>query len=803
MHPLAVYALLALQPLAVAVDPALFFNPAGDPDQGANSMLCVPSDGSRGLYVLSGPSCTSKGFANIATAAACESYGVVWAQTKMITLARDTVEVIAAGEQWAWPTGCWFRTDGPVLPRATLVPPTLSPPTVQPPTALPATPAPVTPAPATPMPPTAGPPTPTPATPTPPSPAPPTPTPPTPRQPTALPPLPQPQTPVPFTAVSSTVQPPTAVPATAVPETPAPARMQMPGPPTTAPLALTAEEETTAAPFVPAPRDALREGARTVAATMGLATASLMLTTQAARADQFMKLAKCPPDAEAVEFLDSPTGMGRRTGTNNVDMSNPDVQQAKKLGMLGNVMVVVVLTTLHYFVVLLHYAASLACRRAPTAEEAKRGRRGATLGQSMAVCRFPSFSVFPFLTMMQPILTPAFSLLFYVHTLWDKVLALSSIAFCAAVVWCFSYWLREENFPCILESNGRGRISRWIFGAQDWTSRYHDHDVYERRFALIFRDYCHKYRWFIVFDAFVLALIAAVGGAVPDSTTQCAVQGGLMIAAVLGFMLFAIRLNPYLAPCDRYIIVVSSLLQAAGLLLALMCVLKEGRESPLLVQSSRVCIVISTAILLVKGLLDLVVFVWHCVAACLAARRTAAESHEAHLLQRYGDEEQEEMEEQPQVGGEDDTPSPARGCHRAYTAPTSQNSPADSGTFALPSSLSQQTTERERTASPTPSLQPLRACQLSFAGHSRPPSVSLTPLRRVWSLTEAESLEGRSALALSVSPGPRRPRPRRNSIALWAGSERAPSRCGSLAVSPIVQPCPSVTSASGDVHVAV
>ena len=587
------------QPPAAQV---LIWNPSGDFAQGADSLLCL-DNGSEKLYLIDNEPCAQSNARTPDNKTHCEGLAQSVLRSRLdIAIASAQAAQLRSDVAPSYPGGCWLRMDSPEVPGGQMAPtqPSLAPsvPSQSPTTA-----------------------------------------------------APSPMTALPGIAgkvnVSSS---------------------------STARLTETA--------------------ASTVAAIAALGSLNPMAATQAGRLKLMMKMARCPPDTDAQEldFLDSPTGVGRRSRHTNHSPSQTQENTQYRTVLLSNLGVVGGLVLLHYAVCVVHnvlrnhtnllsrrmpiatiapsapapvYAAvdndisepflsqTIACDRtnsrassrisgkygdnedsekpaercmsSPSVKSAEgmsvepsetglssggqRDRRHTSFQKSMAIMRFPSFAVLPFLILFQPLATPSFQLVYYSHNVSDKMLAICCVSLLLGLLAYIARRLRSASFRCILvdnsESDLRSPVMSWLLGRVHWSSQHLDNDIFERRFSLLFTNFTMQCRWYIVLDVLTLCLISIVGAVVPHTKTQCACQAVAMIVIELLFLAVVLNKMPFIAPLDHWHSIAIVVFQVGGLGFALVSVYYEEAW---IATTSRVLLLTSTLLVLLKGVFDIVIF---------------------------------------------------------------------------------------------------------------------------------------------------------------------------------------------------
>ena len=254
-----------------------------------------------------------------------------------------------------------------------------------------------------------------------------------------------------------------------------------------------------------------------------------------------------------------------------------------------------------------------------------------TLKHSLAVMRFPSFSVFPFLILFQPISTPAFVLLYYVHNVEDIIAAIFGLFVLLVLTILMGRELRTEKFDnecTLVEEEGRGKVCGWLLGTHSWTSKHTDTNSFERRHALIFKDFLHPFRWFLLIDILLLASISAIGAMIPATTNQCAIQAIIMTVLEVCFAVYIGCYCPFLAKLDYWNVLLITILQIVGLGLALVTILIDNTnpEKDRYATLSRGFLLASTVALLLKALFDVIVFIKDRIVSCATRKKDAKDA---------------------------------------------------------------------------------------------------------------------------------------------------------------------------------
>ena len=240
---------------------------------------------------------------------------------------------------------------------------------------------------------------------------------------------------------------------------------------------------------------------------------------------------------------------------------------------------------------------------------------GHTFSKSCAIMRFPSFSVFPFIVLFQPITTPAFTLLYYVHTAKGILAAAGGLFFLAGGVFWISRVLRPALFnshcELVTTTGKKGKVWRWLLGVAQWSSMHLTRcNHYERKYSLIFKDFSQRCRWFMLVDLTTLFIISAVGAILPKKTAECAVQAVVMTVVEVLFFIAIVKLDPFLARLDHFHLLSVTGCQIVGIIFALATLLLDDSNSAKesTAMASRVFLLASTMLVLVKAIFDVAVF---------------------------------------------------------------------------------------------------------------------------------------------------------------------------------------------------
>eukprot|EP00756_Hemistasia_phaeocysticola_P064277 Hpha_TRINITY_DN7664_c0_g1::TRINITY_DN7664_c0_g1_i1::g.19213::m.19213 len=345
----------------------------------------------------------------------------------------------------------------------------------------------------------------------------------------------------------------------------------------------------------------------------------------------FFDFSTCPPDDHAeLTFMANPTGAGkRRRGSGNGDEDNNATTSEKllerQMAMLANTGVVAGFAFVHLGLCLFYYLFRVARGETPNVMDV------------LAIVRFPSFSFFPLLFMLQNIIEPAAHLLYYNAPVGAQVLAvilmLGSLGFPDGI-------RRVTGGEGMLKKGCRvvadedavkyGKCKRFLFGTEMWASRRDP--SFERRYALLFKDFNWRCRRFLLADVAVIYAISFVSGFIATNITECTLSVLAVSLIELMYLCAVFYYKPFLTGLDFSYTVVLTSLQVLAIVLA---VIGLHLAEPGWLSASAIVLLLCTLILLVKSVFDLVVFFidrWNVRKAEKAARNDRREQR-AHALQ--------------------------------------------------------------------------------------------------------------------------------------------------------------------------
>eukprot|EP01062_Namystynia_karyoxenos_P009344 TRINITY_DN13306_c0_g1_i3.p1 TRINITY_DN13306_c0_g1~~TRINITY_DN13306_c0_g1_i3.p1 ORF type:complete len:1857 (+),score=250.54 TRINITY_DN13306_c0_g1_i3:117-5687(+) len=360
---------------------------------------------------------------------------------------------------------------------------------------------------------------------------------------------------------------------------------------------------------LPKPDVVLFHVAKSVVASAGIAAGLAgMLGMSPAAAAQGPKMARffdystCPPDDHGdLGWMANPTGAGKRSrggGASGGDSDDPEVKRTeRKAAMLANLGVVAGFA-----------AFNALCGAAVVAVKRSRGKR-CSIRSGMATARFPSFTMFPALFMLQNVLEPALNLMYYDPVWGDKFLSLLVIAFVGGLplfVWRVTadpYFLASYDFD-------RDKLDAkpyvvFLWGDHSWKSSPHD-KTFERRYSLVFKDFKGEYHRWLMLDILVVAVISALSAFIAQNAWHCTIQIALATLTEIVYLGAVFKYRPYIAELDHWYTVALTACQVGAISAALVA-MHDSHEG--LLTASAALLMLSTMIMVLKGFFDLYTFV--------------------------------------------------------------------------------------------------------------------------------------------------------------------------------------------------
>eukprot|EP01062_Namystynia_karyoxenos_P047439 TRINITY_DN3577_c0_g2_i4.p1 TRINITY_DN3577_c0_g2~~TRINITY_DN3577_c0_g2_i4.p1 ORF type:complete len:1144 (+),score=85.32 TRINITY_DN3577_c0_g2_i4:79-3432(+) len=313
----------------------------------------------------------------------------------------------------------------------------------------------------------------------------------------------------------------------------------------------------------------------------------VMIGTQGPKMARFFDYASCPPDDHAdLGFISNPTGAGKRSrGASNIGQKDDGSKagQAKeddegdlaerRGAMLAN------LGLLAAFVV------CNACCGLVVALIKMRACGNGSIKEGLATARFPSFSFFPALFMYQNVLEPAFHLLIFGGCIENRIMAVA----CAIVISMVpvSTWMMTGpdhlRVECVAnEEMKHEKLSTFLWGSHNWVSSAED-PTFERRFALIFKDFRAPYKRFLLVDVVVVSLIALVSAFVARNATQCSIQISAASLIEIAYLGVVCKCRPFIADLDHWYTIILTAGQICAITLA-----QDDKDALLRIKDARI-----------------------------------------------------------------------------------------------------------------------------------------------------------------------------------------------------------------------
>eukprot|EP01062_Namystynia_karyoxenos_P033216 TRINITY_DN24421_c0_g3_i2.p1 TRINITY_DN24421_c0_g3~~TRINITY_DN24421_c0_g3_i2.p1 ORF type:complete len:1241 (+),score=135.13 TRINITY_DN24421_c0_g3_i2:81-3803(+) len=341
-------------------------------------------------------------------------------------------------------------------------------------------------------------------------------------------------------------------------------------------------------------------GAGVAAGIAALFSGSPAAAAQGPKMARFFDYSTCPPDDHSeLGFMANPTGAGKRSRGGSTQYDDAAEKQAERKGaMLANFGVVGGCVAFNALCGIALLGAQRACGVSATVREA------------FATMRFPSFSLFPVLFMLQNILEPALNLIYYDPVTGHKMLALLMVVVMTCLPCCIA-WITSRNhfqaqYKADLAMVNASRCPVFLWGDHKWISAPKDL-TFERRYALIFKDFREKHKRFLLADIAVVTVISAVSAFVAKNAVHCTVQ--ILLASLVEVLYIAAvqKLKPFIADLDHWYTITLTLCQVAAILLALIAMHKDHDQG--LQTASAGLLIFGTLLMLVKSVFDLYTFV--------------------------------------------------------------------------------------------------------------------------------------------------------------------------------------------------
>eukprot|EP01065_Artemidia_motanka_P036899 TRINITY_DN4495_c0_g1_i4.p1 TRINITY_DN4495_c0_g1~~TRINITY_DN4495_c0_g1_i4.p1 ORF type:complete len:1108 (+),score=198.37 TRINITY_DN4495_c0_g1_i4:79-3402(+) len=373
--------------------------------------------------------------------------------------------------------------------------------------------------------------------------------------------------------------PPSAAPATSPPTAP-PVLPPSAGPatqPTVAPSAAPAHASTV--------MDDIRAGVVGSAAGASVVSASAVTATQGGKLDLLLSLSACPVDENA--------------DAADADFGNPLGFRVAGSALPNESGTLVWSWVLVSTILAAHALLALGVARC----------RDEDFHTAEALVRFPSFSVWPVLFAYQHAAQSSLAIVVRSNKSGAAAAATASLLFIApAAIWtvilCTKRLMPPDCEP--VPSGNKDVYWRYLlFGDSVWRSP--TDRTFVRRWALVFKDYRYRFRWWLITELVMLLLLAAIGVWHPSDTEMCALRSGLCaLLFLLSFLVVCtLRLRLYISTLDVVHHAVTSGLQAAAAVFVTFALLRHENAS---LTVAAVMLTMAATTTTVKALFDL--FVW-------------------------------------------------------------------------------------------------------------------------------------------------------------------------------------------------
>eukprot|EP01065_Artemidia_motanka_P006694 TRINITY_DN1327_c0_g1_i4.p1 TRINITY_DN1327_c0_g1~~TRINITY_DN1327_c0_g1_i4.p1 ORF type:complete len:1187 (+),score=179.79 TRINITY_DN1327_c0_g1_i4:1873-5433(+) len=373
-----------------------------------------------------------------------------------------------------------------------------------------------------------------------------------------------------------------------------------------------------------------------------LVSGSPLGASQGPRMVKFFDYATCPPDDhESLGFMANPTGAGKRargssttqaySDSRGVEVERRDAMLAN-LGIMGGAFAFFGLAS----VALLAFRRGWVAGNTRLKYEEAAGKK-ATIFTCMATMRCPSFAVYPALFMLQNVLEPAATLILYDDIWTEKLLAVLVWGVCAALaysVWMLTsprHFLAKVEVDAVAWSNPKWK--QFLWGTSKWVNT--SDPTFERRYALVFKDFTRENHRFLLVDVFVVMAISVVSAFHATNKLQCTVQITSATFVEVAYLAAVLRLKPFLAELDLWCTVVLTACQVAAILCALGAIHTGGAGYMTI---SAALLIIGTAVLAFKALFDVGSFVWDRCDARKERRTRRRQRQESVALQKQDTE---------------------------------------------------------------------------------------------------------------------------------------------------------------------
>ena len=364
-----------------------------------------------------------------------------------------------------------------------------------------------------------------------------------------------------------------------------------------------------------------------IATTLGISTSlssgNPMTATAAGKLGGIFQLVNCPPGGEEVELsvMENPLQM-------KINASRYPVAAG---AIYGNLIMLVAVLAFHFLV-----AACILQYRKLTGS-------GAIWYEAMGIARFPSFSVIPYLVFYEKMTESSYKLLFYGNA-WEKPLAvLVLMTYCYGVPAAIYWLLKVPNFRCENYNYKRNAVLAFFWGELLWDSK--EDNTYFRRWALIFKDFVYKYRFYLIADLLLIHMMAFIHSFRANSKSMCLIQIGATEVVVLIYLACTIRMLPFIARFDNLMTICAALCQAIAIVLIFIA-LEEEDTAGAKVKAAGGFLLASSVCVAAMALVDITTWIYE---RCRNVQDTAARQ----VAQQRQQDIEEERENQMLRAGND------------------------------------------------------------------------------------------------------------------------------------------------------
>eukprot|EP01065_Artemidia_motanka_P039431 TRINITY_DN4834_c0_g1_i4.p1 TRINITY_DN4834_c0_g1~~TRINITY_DN4834_c0_g1_i4.p1 ORF type:complete len:1251 (+),score=191.21 TRINITY_DN4834_c0_g1_i4:40-3792(+) len=340
--------------------------------------------------------------------------------------------------------------------------------------------------------------------------------------------------------------------------------------------------------------DDVKTGVEASLAILASLAHSPLGSAQGSRIRTFIEYSACPPDdLKELSFMSNPTRWGSERH-NSTDGKNDE----RRDGIVGNVLLVVGCAGLNVLCGLLLHVYFFVTGRE---------RVSKTWLSALAIARFPSFTVFPALTMLQHIAEPAVHLLIRDPRWQSKLTGLMGLGFALLLPGLVFFITAAKRFVAavvpITDPTNWPRLCAFLWGTHRWGG--HRNPSFERRYALFFKDFYFERRRFLLAEIGVVLWISLCSGYGATTRGECIGQIVGVVLVYVAYISACLIWRPFLAPLDLWCAVTVATLQLAAISVALAALIMHS-ETLFLV--SNLIVLLSAVLLLLKALFDIFSF---------------------------------------------------------------------------------------------------------------------------------------------------------------------------------------------------